>query len=339
MKFDVVVGNPPYQESKEGGKDTPIYPFFYDLAEKISSEYCLISPARFLFGAGATNKKWNEKMLTSKHIKSVYFNHKSSDVFPNTDIKGGVAVLYYNKFKDSGPIGIFTTSLELTSILKKVKKDGFKSLSPLIYGVTSYTLSSQAYKDFPQIATRVGKGSGNQLTSGIFDAAPEIFKTGRLDGKAIQVYGRQNNERMYKWCLLKYVNLPENFDRYKVFVPAASGTGVFGEALSNPIVGYPNIGHTATFISIGSFSTESQAENLLKYLKSKFFRAMLSIKKTTQHNKTREVFSTVPIQNFNENSDIDWTKSVSEIDNQLYRKYNLAENEILYVENNIKTIE
>ena len=91
MKFDAVVGNPPYQENAKGEstKDTPIYNFFYDLAEKVGSKYCLISPARFLFNAGSTDKNWNQKMLTDKHIKVEYYEQNSAKVFPNTDIKGG----------------------------------------------------------------------------------------------------------------------------------------------------------------------------------------------------------------------------------------------------------
>jgi len=90
MKFDAVVGNPPYQEDSETtARDDAIYNYFYDLAEKAGSRYCLISPARFLFNAGSTDKNWNQKMLTDKHIKVAYFNQNSSAVFPNTEIKGG----------------------------------------------------------------------------------------------------------------------------------------------------------------------------------------------------------------------------------------------------------
>ena len=85
MKFDVVVGNPPYQENNDNNnRDSPVYNFFYELAEKISIKYCLISPARFLFNAGKTPKVWNNKMLNDKHLKVVYYEQKSAEVFPNT---------------------------------------------------------------------------------------------------------------------------------------------------------------------------------------------------------------------------------------------------------------
>ena len=104
MKFDVVTGNPPYQENLENTSDAAVYNYFYELAEKISPVYCLISPARFLFNAGNTDKNWNQKMLSDKHIKVEYYEQNSSKVFANTDIKGGIAVLYRNKNKEFGKI-------------------------------------------------------------------------------------------------------------------------------------------------------------------------------------------------------------------------------------------
>ena len=95
MKFDVVVGNPPYQELNvgENNQAVPMYHRFYELAEKCSDKYILITPARFLANQGATPKAWNKKMLSDKHISIKYFNSKSDEVFPNTEIKGGVVVL------------------------------------------------------------------------------------------------------------------------------------------------------------------------------------------------------------------------------------------------------
>lgn len=94
MKFDVVVGNPPYQESQDNNnKGKAIYHHFYNLAEKLADQYCLISPARFLFNGGLTPAEWNKKMLNDEHLKVVYFNPKSSEIFPTTDIMGGSSTL------------------------------------------------------------------------------------------------------------------------------------------------------------------------------------------------------------------------------------------------------
>jgi len=339
MKFDAVVGNPPYQISMEGGKDMPVYPYFYDSASKIADRYCLITPARFLFGAGATNYSWNAKMLNDEHLKVLYFNQNSSEVFSGTDIKGGVAVLFRDANQYFGPIKTFTSFDELKSILLKVVSHGFESIGDLIYGVTSYTFSAKAYEDFPYIPGRVGKGSGNQLTSGIFDAVPEIFLNNKQNDKQIKIYGRQNNERIYKWAELSYIRVPENFNSYKVFIPAANGSGAIGEVLSTPLIAQPLTGHSATFISMGNFQSEHDAEALLKYVMTKFARTMLGIKKTTQHNKTKDVWSKVPVQDFTSSSDIDWLKSIPEIDKQLYKKYSLTDDEINFIETRVKPME
>ena len=98
------------------------------------------------------------------------------------------------------------------------------------------------------------------------------------------------------------------------------------------------IGFTETFISIGSFDNETEAQNCLKYVKTKFTRTMLGVLKVTQHN-TREKWVKVPLQNFTTQSDIDWTKSISEIDQQLYAKYGLDKNEIDFIEEKVREME
>ena len=122
---------------------------------------------------------------------------------------------------------------------------------------------------------------------------------------------------------------------YNIFVPEANGTGAIGEVLSTPLIGEPLIGSTDTFISIGSFITTEEAIAAIKYIKSKFARAMLGILKITQHNP-QSTWKYVPLQDFTSNSDIDWTKSIHEIDEQLYRKYNLSKDEIEFIETNVK---
>ena len=94
MKFDFVIGNPPYQETQEGTSDKPVYNDFMDAAYAVADRVELITPARFLFNAGKTPKVWNEKMLNDKHLKVLYYEQDSSKIFSNTDIKGGVAITY-----------------------------------------------------------------------------------------------------------------------------------------------------------------------------------------------------------------------------------------------------
>ena len=121
-------------------------------------------------------------------------------------------------------------------------------------------------------------------------------------------------------------------------LPEANGTGRFGETISSPLVALPREGATDTFISIGKFDSKDEAEALLRYIKTKFARAMLGVNKVTQHNP-KSVWKMIPMQDFTSSSDIDWSKSVKEIDRQLYAKYGLDENEINFIESHVKEME
>ena len=160
-----------------------------------------------------------------------------------------------------------------------------------------------------------------------------------LNKDYIQILGRQDNERKFKYVLRRYFADNANLDKFKVFVPSSNGSGTIGEVLSTPLIGVPLIGATETFISFGAFDEKDEAINLLKYLKTKFARTMLGVLKVTQGNKTKHVWSKVPLQDFTRNSAIDWTKSIAEIDQQLYKKYGLDEEEINFIESNVKEME
>ena len=129
-----------------------------------------------------------------------------------------------------------------------------------------------------------------------------------------------------------------NIEKYKVLLPESNGAGVFGEVLSTPIVAGPSVSSTPTFISIGAFDTIQESNNLLKYVKTKLVRALLGICKKTQHNPS-SVWAYVPLQDFTNNSDIDWSKSIFEIDAQLYKKYGLSQEEIDFIESKVKSME
>ena len=118
---------------------------------------------------------------------------------------------------------------------------------------------------------------------------------------------------------------------WKVFIANANGNGKLGESFSTPIVAGPNVICTETFNRIGPFNTQEEAQNLQKYIKTKFLRMLVGILKTTQHNPSR-VWRCVPIQDFTTESDIHWHQSVPEIDHQLYRKYGLSQEEVEFIE-------
>jgi len=343
MKFDVVVGNPPYQDISVGGSTSndPIYNYFYDIAEKVSSKYCLISPARFLSLAGDTPKNWNKKMLEDKHLKVVYYEPKAANVFPNTDIKGGVAVVIRDSEREFGEIGMFTRFEELNTILIKVSAKTTDTIEKLVTGRGVYKLTDKALAAYPKISDIQSKGHSKDVGTAAFTILGDIiyFEKKPNDGNQyVQIYGLLGNSRVYRWIRSDFINKPYGFESYKVMLPKSNGSGAIGEVLSTPLIGEPLIGFTETFISIGAFSTEKEAQNCFKYVKSKFARTMLGILKVTQDNP-REKWAKVPLQDFTSASDIDWTKSIPEIDKQLYRKYGLDEKEIAFIEKNVRAMD
>lgn len=339
MKFDVVIGNPPYQETTEGNnRDIPIYPHFMDEAYKISNKSLLITPARFLSDAGQTKRSWNKKMLNNPHLKVLYFDQFSGNVFKNTDIKGGVAITYYDKDKEFGPIEIFVRSKELEEVANKVSSIMEKSINLIHHNRSSYRLTDRVYEDFPELKTRVNKSDRLSITSNLFDKLPEVFSEKKPNtlNDYIGIIGRQNHKRKIKWISKKYIKDHPTIGKWKVFVAKSNGTGAIGESLSEPVLAEPNMIPTQTFITLGQFNTKNEALALTKYIKSKFSRAMLSVKKATPDNARKDVWSYVPLQDFTSVSDINWTNTISKIDQELYRKYNLDRVDIDYIENYVK---
>ncbi len=340
MKFDFVIGNPPYQDETVGEQKTfapPIYHLFLEEAYKVADRVELIHPARFLFNAGSTPKAWNQKMLNDPHLKVLFYEQDSSKVFQNTDIKGGVAVTYRSANEQFGAIKTFTAFPELNSILEHVSAIPSNPLSDIIYTQTRFDLD-KLYQDYPEFRAVIGSdGKDRRFRNNIFEKIP-IFLDAEEEN-TIKVLGISKNKRIWKHIKIKYVDTThENLYRWKVLLPRANGSGAIGEVLSTPLIGAPLIGHTQSFISIGAFETEGEAVAALKYLQSKFCRAMLGILKVTQDND-REVWRLAPLQDFTEQSDLDWTGSVKSVDAQLYKKYGLSEEEIAFIESHVKEME
>ena len=221
--------------------------------------------------------------------------------------------------------------------MKKVKNGEFKTFADLVYPRTLYRFKDELYKENPWAKERPSKGHLYDMSSNVFDLFTEVFFENKpnYDTEFVQMYGLAKKKRTFRWVKRNYIKTPDNFDFYKVFVPAANGSGAIGEVLSTPIIGEPMIGSTETFLSVGKFETQEEAENCMKYIKTKFTRVMLGTLKITQHN-IQETWLNVPLQDFTANSDIDWNKSVSEIDKQLYKKYGLSKDEIEFIETKVK---
>ncbi|MGF0139721.1 Eco57I restriction-modification methylase domain-containing protein [Streptococcus alactolyticus] len=342
VKFDVVIGNPPYQEETIGENSTfapPIYHKFMDLSYEVADKAVLITPARFLFNAGSTPKAWNKKMLEDEYLKVIYFEQNSANIFPNTDIKGGVAVTFRDANVNFGAIETFTAFDALNNILHKVAPLTKATLDSIISGRGVYKLSEKALIDHPEIEDIQSKGHKFDVGSGAFKILSDIlYFDKKQSDNDVQILGLENLNRTYRWINQDYLNPPESFRKYKVFFPQANGSGAIGEVISTPLIGAPLIGATETFLSIGGFETKEEAEACLKYIKTKFARAMLGVLKITQAT-TRDKWAKVPLQDFTSNSDIDWSQSIAELDAQLYRKYGLSQEEIDFIESKVKEME
>lgn len=328
MKFDVVIGNPPYQQDSKGDstRSEAIYNSFMDLSYKLAPVVILITPGRFLFNAGSTPKSWNEKMLNDEHLKVVMYEQDSSKIFPRTDIKGGVAITLRDAEKILGPIGIFTVYQVLNDILKKVNPDLKNGcLTDIINTQNKFNL------DVLNAHNLENPRTDRRLESNIFSKF-SVFREDAVDANDVKIIGLIDNKRTYRYINSAFLDMNHpSLNKYKVLLPKSNGSGHLGETLSTPFVCGPLVGYTRTFIGIGTFDKEEEAINLLKYVKTKFCRVLLGVLKITQDNNP-EKWEKVPMQDFTNKSDINWNESISDVDRQLYRKYKLSEDEIKFIE-------
>lgn len=326
LKFTAVVGNPPYQMNTDTNFATPVYHLFIEAAKSLNPDYVsLIHPARFLFDAGATPKDWNRQMLNDPHLSVPLYEADSQKVFSGVDIKGGVVITFWDKHQTNGGLGgTFIAFEELRTTLTKVSG---QSIESIIYpqSKTTKPLDSK----FP---TEV------RLRPNYFEKFPNIFTKQKDSTHLVKIIGLEKGNKRTERFVNKLIMNDPNLMNWKVFLPESNGSGAIGEVLSTPLVGEPLVGCTGSFIQFGAFSIEVDARNCMKYLKTKFCRAMLGTLKITQHNP-KSTWKNVPTQDFTDNSDIDWTKSIMEIDQQLYKKYNLTEKEITFIETNVRAME
>ena len=267
---------------------------------------------------------------------------RRGNVFPNVIITGGVAITYRDSNKDFGAIEIFTAFEPLNTVLKKIKaKKGFLPLSDIAVTSFAYHFTDVMHNEHPEAKGLMSKGHAYDLKSNCFKTLSHIFTVEKQNDNDACILGRDDSGRVLRYIKREYINNVTNFDKYKVFLSKADGaSGTIGNPVparivGSSVLGYPQMGSTESFLSIGNFSTLVEAENLTKYIKTRFARATLGILKVTQ-DITPSKWKFVPLQDFTPNSDIDWSKSVHEIDLQLYRKYGLDEKEIEFIESHIK---
>ena len=343
VKFGAVIGNPPYQASAQGtsSSDDPIYHMFVEISHNIGDISILITPARFLFDAGKTPSDWNKKMLDDPHLKVPFFESDSAKVFKDILIPGGVAITYRDSRVEFGKIGKFFSYPELKVIKDKVWKENQDSIRNIIYSQNKFNLDA-LYNDYPEYKSIIGSNGKDRRFRQIIMERLGVFTEEKIETNSIRVLGLIKRVRTYRYIPKKYVENEIWIDKYKVFVPFSNGaSGTLGDEparmISKPVLGMQDDGITQTFIGIGAFDNQFEAESLLKYIKTKFCRILLAILKVTQGNKS-ETWEYVPIQDFSKTSDIDWNKSIEEIDKQLYRKYDLTKEDIAFINKRIADI-
>ncbi len=341
MKFDIIIGNPPYQLSDGGAQASskPIYHFFVQQAISLKPKYVsMIIPSRWMTG-GKGLDEFRNAMISNKHIRSLNDFIDGKICFPNNDIKGGVCYFLWDCSYNEKCKIITHTSTGVRESTRYLKEEGcdiyirYEILIPIMNKVKS--LSKSMFDNI--VSARKPYGLEAETMK-----YPKKFKLPEFSNKKIEngyeIFGLdEKNKRTWKYLSNDYP-IPKKspcLNKYKVFIAEAYGDGVFGEVPSTPILSTPGQLCTETFLEIGPFETEIEANNVIRYIKTKFFRALLGIQKQTQHT-TQKAYRFVPLQNFKNNSDIIWNEPINLIDEQLYKKYNLNSDEINFIESMIK---
>ncbi|MCK0441230.1 Eco57I restriction-modification methylase domain-containing protein [Gordonia alkaliphila] len=341
-KFDVVIGNPPYQDELIGDNETkrpPMYHLFMDAAFEISKQTVLVTPARFLSNAGQTPRSWNQKILADEHLRVALFAPESSDIFPGTDIDGGIVVTYRDATRTIGPIGHHS---HVPPALKEFIVTNVSAPS-LATTITEHPCSwrPQVFADHPDLKGRIPASSGLRLKTNTFKRMAEVCLASEPDDghSYVQILGRLNGKRATRWVRRDYLETPDVVDAFKVIIASADGAAAqSGRVLGMPSVAAPGTGFTQTYLAIGQFDSKAEAEACAKYVTTKFARAMLSALKANSKHNSAIRWNYVPMQDFGPDSDIDWSRSVPQIDQQLYAKYTLDPAAISFIETEIEAL-
>jgi site-specific DNA-methyltransferase (adenine-specific) len=322
MKFDVVVGNPPYQMSGGGGgtNDTPLYNVFVEEAIKLNPRFIsMIIPSRWMAG-GRGLEEFRADMLKDGRIRHLVDFPNASELFPGVEIKGGVCYFLWERDnpgkcamtivrsegrhgpeeRDLGEFDILVRDSRALSILEKVLEPGAPSFADLVSGDTPF-------------------GIATNFTG---------YRRGDKKPGDLKLY-LKNRTRDEKWLDPDLVRKNTHAIRkWKVFVPEAGSDG--GQKLPDVVLGTPFIAgpgtvSTQTFLFVGPFDTKSEAESALAYMQTRLARFLISLRKISQH-AMKSVYTWVPQQTW----DRTWT------DKELYEMYGITREEQAYIEAMVK---
>ncbi len=342
MKFDAIIGNPPYQQSDGGAQASakPIYNEFVNIAKGLNPEYIsMIMPTRWYAG-GRGLDSFRDEMLNDNHISQLHDFLKPDLIFPNINLRGGICYFLRDKNHDNTKsltkVYTYKNTLTPQSYRRNLKTDGTNILIRHNMAITILQ-KVKSHLEFSSLESHVSSlrpfGFRGYFTK---DKKFRSSKRGLKD--PIVCYGKGKQIGYLKKD--EVTKNTEWIDKYKVFTPRANNIGTeLNDDNLNTFIGEPNTICTESYIVIGvdlNLDTSS-ASNLCKYFKTKFARFQHSIGKASQ-DATSKTYKFVPLQDFTPDSDIDWTKSITEVDQQLYKKYDLSDEEIKFIDEMIKTM-
>ena len=338
MEFDAIVGNPPYQEniSNNEGNDSlsrQVFPDFIKNTILTGSEFVsLITPSRW-FTADAQDKSFlrlREFVKTHQHFSNFFIYPDEKELFKNVEIKGG---LNYFLYQDgySGLVNFFECSKGQKTLQKrKLFEEG---LDIIIYDGIDFGILDKVQKMGFESINSITTGRNAFGIIGKESVLKEIAKSKPFEN-SLELRCKDNE---IKYCKKDAVTKgTELIDKYKVFISKSAGNpNTDTKVIGIPYLGKPNSVCTDSLFPIGNFKTEKEAINLQKYMNTKFLRFMISILKASQ-NVCQNVYQFVPMQDFTNKSDIDWSKSLADIDKQLFDKYGLSDEERKYINEKIE---
>lgn len=341
MKFDAIVGNPPYQIMDGGAQASakPVYNFFVEQSEALKPNYLsMIMPARWYAG-GKGLDDFRNMMLNDIHIKDFHDFVNPDELFPGTNIRGGLCFFLWDSNYDNTENLTFVhthNNDEIKTIKRHMQIKGSETF--IRYSMAVGILEKINNKAAQFMSSYISPRKPFGLEGNIIKTS--IYKETDIEmNDPIKCYGKAKAVGYIERSKIK--SHQEMIDVWKVYMPYANNIGTeLNDDNQNTFVGEPNSVCTETFIVAGATLNLNQnsATNLSMYLRTKFARLLLSLAKCSQHG-TSKTYCYVPMQDFSSQSDIDWSKSVSDIDQQLYRKYGLSEEEMEFVESMIKPME
>lgn len=345
MKFDAVVGNPPYQESisKSTGNSSlskQIFPSFIKASINLKPKYLsLVTPARWYTGDAQDKSflKLRKFLKKNNNFKEIVYYPNARDVFPDVEISGGVN--YFLIEKEYKGLVNFIEHYSINNIVKQKRPLFEKGLDIILSSGKNYQLVQKIREHNFTSLTKITQGRNAFGITG--KNANKISKENYFDDS----YKLRCKYEEIRYVDKKYIKKNMNIaDKWKIFISKANGgAGLLSDKGQVAILGLPYLGDpksvcTDSLIPIGFFDTEFEAKALSLFIKTKFLRYLVGILKTSQ-NLYQNVYKFVPLQDFTSNSDIDWSKSISEIDQQLYKKYNLTEDEITFIEEKVQPMD